>query len=109
AVGEDLSWYWKPWFFEFGYPDLAIKSYELKDGFLKVEIERKGNLPVPIKLSLMDKDNIVKDVYYTADVWKTGNSTFRITVDNVKEINKIVLGSPKIPDSNKDDNEVQIK
>ncbi len=30
VTGKDLSWYWKPWFFERGYPDLAIKnaSYE---------------------------------------------------------------------------------
>ncbi|MGQ9797843.1 MAG: M1 family metallopeptidase [Ignavibacterium sp.] len=109
AVGEDLLWYWKPWFFDFGYPDLAIKFYELKDGNLKVEVEKKGIIPVPIKISLMKNDEMVKEVYYTADVWKTGNSTFRITVDNVKEINKIVLGSPKIPDSIRDDNEVQIK
>lgn len=109
AVGEDLSWYWKPWFFEFGYPDLAIKSYELKDGLLKVEIERKGNLPVPIKLSLMNNEIMVKELYYTADVWKSGNSTFKVSVDNVKEINKIILGSVKIPDSNRNDNEVIIK
>jgi hypothetical protein len=109
AVGEDLHWFWKPWYFVSGYPDLAIKSYEMKNGNLKVEVERKGIIPVPIKISLMNNDNTVKEVYYTADVCKTGNSTFRITVENVKEINKIVLGSPKIPDSNKDDNEVLIK
>lgn len=109
AVGEDLGWYWKPWFFEFGYPDLAIKSYELKDGSLKVEIERKGNLPVPIKLSLMNNEGLVKELYFTADVWKSGNSTFKVSVDNLKEINKIILGSAKIPDSNRNDNEVLIK
>uniref|UniRef100_A0A832DHF3 M1 family peptidase n=1 Tax=Ignavibacterium album TaxID=591197 RepID=A0A832DHF3_9BACT len=109
AVGEDLLWFWKPWFFEFGYPDLAIKSYELKSGNLKVEVERKGIIPIPIKISLMNNDNTIKEVYYTADVWKTGNSTFKITVENIKEINKIVLGSPKIPDSNRNDNEVLIK
>lgn len=109
AVGEDLLWFWKPWFFDFGYPDLAIKSYELKNGNFKIEVERKGIIPVPIKISLMKDDDMIKEVYYTADVWKTGNSTFTITVENVKEINKIVLGSPKIPDSNKDDNEVLIR
>lgn len=109
AVGEDLIWFWNPWFFDFGYPDLTIKSYELKDGNIKVKVERKGIIPVPIKINLMKDDEMIKEVYYTADVWKTGNSTFEITVENVKEINKIVLGSPKIPDSNKDDNEVLIK
>lgn len=109
AAGEDLLWYWGPWFFDFGYPDLAIKSYELKDGKLIVEVERKGIIPVPIKLSLMKDNDMIKEVYYTADVWKTRNSIFRITVENVNNIDKIVLGSPKIPDSNRDNNVVLIK
>jgi aminopeptidase N len=25
AAGEDLSWFWRPWFFEKGYPDLALR------------------------------------------------------------------------------------
>ena len=25
--GQDLSWIWKPWFFEFGVADVAIQSY----------------------------------------------------------------------------------
>ena len=27
---QDLSWFWKPWFFEYGYPDLAMKMNLLK-------------------------------------------------------------------------------
>jgi hypothetical protein len=26
-AGEDLSWFWIPWFFERGYPDLAVKVF----------------------------------------------------------------------------------
>lgn len=109
AAGEDLSWYWKPWFFEFGHPDLGIKSYELKDGTLKLEVEKVGNIPIPIKVTLMNDDQTVKELYYTAYVWKTGNKTFKISVDNVKGVNKIVLGSSRIPDSKRDNNEVVIK
>lgn len=108
AVGEDLLWYWKPWFFEFGYPDLGIKSYQLKNGTLKVEVEKIGNIPTPIKITLMKDNQSVKELYYTADVWKSGNKAFIITVENIKDVNRIVLGSPKIPDSKRDNNEVLI-
>lgn len=109
AVGEDLQWYWKPWFFEFGYPDLAIKSFNLNDGNVNVEVEKIGIIPVPIKLTLMKDDQLLKELYYSADVWKSGNNTFKIKVENAEGVNKIILGSSKIPDSNRKNNEVIIK
>ena len=33
--GQDLSWFWNPWFFNFGTVDLRINS--VKDGKLVVE------------------------------------------------------------------------
>lgn len=109
AVGEDLSWYWKPWFFEFGYPDLAVKSFEVNNEAVDIEVEKIGIIPVPIKLTLMKDDQSVKELYYTADVWKSGNKNFKIKVERVEGVNKIVLGSSKIPDSNRKNNEVLIK
>lgn len=109
AVGEDLSWFWKPWFFEFGYPDLGIKNYNLKNNILTIEVEKKGIIPIPIKISLIKDNNLIKEVYYSADVWKTGNKIFKVTLENIKDINRISLGSPKIPDSNREDNEIIIK
>ena len=106
---KDLSWYWKPWFFEKGYPDLGIKSYILKNNSLEVEIEKKGNIPVPIKISLVIDGLIVKEVYRTAEVWKSGNQTFKIRIDVLGEFDQIVLGDVKIPDVNKQDNELVIK
>ena len=62
-LGKDLSWYWKPWFFEFGVPDLAIKSYDKKNNLLEMEIEKVGNIPIPIKISLMKDGVSVKEIY----------------------------------------------
>lgn len=109
AVGEDMFWFWKPWFFEFGFPDLAIKSYDFRNKNLLVEIDKKGNLPVPIKLTIFNDTEIVKELYYTADVWKSGNKTFKVTVENLPRVTKVVLGSPKIPDTDKNNNEIIVK
>ena len=56
-AGEDLSWYWKPWFFEHGYPDLAINDAEITDQVIKVKIAKIGKLPVPIKLTAYFEEN----------------------------------------------------
>ncbi len=108
-LGEDLSWYYKPWFFEFGVPDLAIKSFDKKDKFLEVEIERVGNIPIPIKLSLMKNGSTVKEIYKTAEVWKNDNKFVKLRIDNPGEYDRIVLGDVKIPDVNKKNNELVIK
>lgn len=106
---SDLSWYWQPWFFEFGFPDLALKRYSLINDVLELEIEKVGNIPIPIKVSLLKDGTSVKEIYNTADVWKSGNKTVRIKLDNPGEFDRIVLGSVQIPDVNKENNEIGIK
>ena len=108
-LGKNLSWYWKPWFFEFGYPDLAIKSYNKKDNLIEVEVERKGNIPVPVKISLINDGVVVKEIYQTAEVWKDGNKIFNIRIENSPPFNVIFLGDVQIPDVNKKDNKLILK
>ncbi len=108
-LGKDLSWYWKPWFFEFGYPDLGIKSYTLKNNSLELEIEKVGNIPIPIKISLMKDGVSIKVIYKAADVWMNGDKTIKIKLDNPGEFDRIVLGSIQIADVNKENNEVVVK
>ena len=107
-LGKDLSWYWKPWFFENGYPDLAIKSFNKKNNFVEVEVERKGNIPVPVKISLINDGEVVKEIYQTAEVWKNGNKLLNIQIENPPQFDLIVLGDVKIPDVNKKDNKLTI-
>lgn len=105
----DLSWFWKPWFYEKGYPDLAVKAYKKKYNLLEIEIEKVGNIPVPIKISLYNQDENVKETYFTADVWKDAKKTYLVKIDNPPSFDKIILGDFKIPDVNKNNNEVLLK
>jgi aminopeptidase N len=106
-LGMDLSWYLKPWFYEKGYPDLALKTFNYKDRILEIEIEKVGNIPIPIKISLMKDGISVKEIYNTAEVWKSGKRTVKLKLDNVGEFDRIVLGDVKIPDVNKKNNELE--
>src|SRR5205814_488858 len=86
STGQDLNWFFKPWFFEMGYPDLALKSVEItkaksgsankSDETWKVVIERKGNMPVPVDLVfVLQNDSLVK-MNNSAAVWKDGKTEF---------------------------------
>ncbi|HNG91064.1 MAG TPA: M1 family aminopeptidase, partial [Saprospiraceae bacterium] len=52
ASGQNLDWFWRPWFFEWGYPDLAVLgiTHDEAADCAAIQIGRKGNLPVPVHL-----------------------------------------------------------
>ncbi len=99
-TGEDLNWFWKPWFFEFGYPDLAIKD---SDGKNSVIIKKEGNIPVPVKLEIYDEDGLREEIYKSVIVWKDKNE-IEIEIPDKESVEKIELGSVKIPDVNRGNN-----
>jgi hypothetical protein len=104
--GQDLNWFWKPWFFEIGDPDLAIQSVkkdETEPRF-NVVIEKKGNFPVPIILLIEYSDGDRERFHYKPDVWKNGEKTIKIPCGKGKIIKKATLGDSKTPDSNGKDN-----
>ncbi len=107
VVKEDLSWFWKPWFFEPGYPDLAIKKVIIKSKMCKIIIENKGNLPVPVALKYTFSDDTETLYYETAKIWKSGKKEITIKSsyqDKSLQIKKIELGNSQIPDVNIKDN-----
>jgi hypothetical protein len=109
--GKDLNWFWKPWFFEIGDPDLAIQSVQKDetDPHFNVIIERKGSFPVPIFLMVEYSDGYKERFHQTAEVWKNGEKTFSIPCGRGKVIKSAILGDNKTPDSNKKDNVFPLK
>lgn len=102
--GENLDWFFKPWYFEFGYPDLTLVGASEYNKVWSVEIEKKGNYPVPVCLSFetVNKKNI--EFWETAKVWSNGNKTVIIKKEIKDKIVAIKLGNKYIPDINLNDN-----
>ena len=104
-AGEDLSWFWKPWFFEMGYPDLAIGEINKNKNEWTIEIKKIGSLPVPIQISINYIDGSTEKLKQSAKIWKEGNNIFQLKHITNKTIKNIVLGTDQIPDINKNDNQ----
>jgi len=103
-AGEDLSWYFKPWFFEKGVPDLAIENVKLNKNKLSFDVRKLGSIPVPVSIKILFDDNSTKEFYETAKVWKDKDKiSYELKVD--KKPLSIELGTKKIPDVNRKDNE----
>lgn len=94
VAGEDLSWFWQPWFFEFGYPDLGIKSVNNN----KIVIEKIGTHPIPISLYYVTEENESEKIYFPTSIWKDGKTAFEIQIQADLKIKSLELGNNHIPD-----------
>ncbi|MBN1131982.1 MAG: M1 family metallopeptidase [Bacteroidales bacterium] len=97
--GRDLSWLWKPWFFEFGVPDQSIQSLE-ED---RLTIENKGNRPLPVILEVSYKNGERKYITRDAGIWEDGKKSVQLTVPDHENIERISL-NPMFPDNDVKDN-----
>ncbi|MCC6460368.1 MAG: M1 family metallopeptidase [Saprospiraceae bacterium] len=99
--GQNLDWYWKPWFFEWGYPDLDIQSVSHTEGGDAdvVYVVKKGNVPVPVYLELSYADGTKDILRQSAAVWKDGKTVLEMRGRPGKNIVGATLGERTIPDS----------
>ncbi|MEO6905624.1 MAG: M1 family metallopeptidase [Ginsengibacter sp.] len=105
ASGKDLNWFWQRWFFGWEYPDLSVKKVEKSGNEIKIIIENKGGLPLPVYINFISKDGEKSLIKYTAEVWKNGEKekTFLIS-KSLMSISKIELGNEFIPDKYNENN-----
>ncbi len=108
AAKEDLSWFWLPWFFEPGYADLGVTKVE-NGKTAKITITRNGKLPLPLDLTITFTDGTTETIHETARIWKGGAKDFVVTRKFAKPIQKVQLGSAKVPDVNRRNNIYEVK
>ena len=104
--GQNLDWFWKPWFFDWGYPDLSIREVIRDEAGDRpvVVIERLGTQPVPVELAVEYTDGTKETFHQTAAVWKAGEQQLRVPVAVRKRVKSVALGSKTIPDVDRKNN-----
>ena len=103
-AGEDLSWFWEPWYFEFGYPDLAVKEVKKNGSQVEITVEKVGSQPVPVYLEITYGENLVENEKESIMVWKDGRREHTITIETNGKPVRVVVGSPEVPDVNRGNN-----
>jgi hypothetical protein len=101
VLGENFNWFWKAWFFDFGYPDLAL---EMKGDQLVVKRVGEGSLPLPVKLIVENKDGSTSLISKSMKVWKNGEKEIKIKLENKNNIKSIRIDPVSIPDIDKSNN-----
>lgn len=110
--GEELTWFWRGWFFHKWKIDQAVKSAQYIDGDAKkgvqITVENIGQLPVPTTVQLNFADGTAKSVKIPIEVWKR-NTEWTFKVDSDKAIKEIKLDpDSQIPDANLKNNSLTL-
>lgn len=97
---DDISWFLKACYFEYGYADLGIESV---NGNM-ITIAKKGSIPVSIKLEITFYDNTTEKICMNPVIWKTASTKFIVNLETNKIIKEIILGDSITPDIDLSDN-----
>jgi len=104
GTGKNLNWFWKRWFYEKGYPDLAISNVSHHGKRYRVVIQSKGNKPVPVDLNIIYQNQPNRTIHRSIKVWKNGNKSITLTFRSSHKPERLVLGSTYDADTNPNNN-----
>ena len=102
--GQDLSWFWQLWFFDFGYPDLAVKAVNAEADGYKVEVKRIGDFPVPVNLIITFKNGSTKEVTKSAKIWESGEHSVSVFISTENKIKQVEINTTSVPDIDNSNN-----
>ncbi|GAN91558.1 peptidase [Gluconobacter frateurii M-2] len=105
-AGEDLSWFWRGWYFKTWFPDYAIEDVKYtSDANLKITILNKGWLPLPLTVLEKWTDGTITSVRIPTEVWRSGNR-HTLEIPSPRSIAAIIIDPDhEIPDVNRSNNE----
>jgi len=73
ALGEDLSWFWRSWFFRTDHLDLAVDSVAQRDSLgltlSEIHLSRHAEMVAPVDLAIVGADSSRRNVKLPVQVW----------------------------------------
>ncbi len=106
VTGKNLEWLIKPWFFQYGYVDLAIKDAAISNGNYEIIIEKNGLLPAHFGLLINYSDDSSDTLEYNASVWMNGENIFKVTIPSNKKIKKLEILDKTLRDADLTNNKL---
>lgn len=100
--GENLSWFFKNWFYGTGNIDLAIEGVrqnEEKTGFI-ITIANKGEVPMPVKMKVTHRDNSIENITLPVEIWQRGDTWSYLLKTEVLPISIEIDPDKILPDVN---------
>jgi hypothetical protein len=93
GLGEDLSWFWRSWFYTTDRLDQAVDSVRLSDSsgvISRVYLRNAGQMPMPVELALAMDDGSTQRVRLPVEIWGLRN-TYTALIPGPRKVNSAVI------------------
>ena len=89
--GENLNWFWKPWYFDNSYIDLGVGGVTRVRGGYAVTLDNIGGMPAPVDLKLGYSDGSNEVVHETPAIWRANQQRATVTLRTKKVLRSLAL------------------
>ncbi|MGH7528545.1 MAG: M1 family metallopeptidase [Gemmatimonadales bacterium] len=89
GLGEDLSWFWRSWFYRTDQLDQAVDSVALSDSagvMSRIYLRNAGQMPMPVELELLMDDGSIQRLGLPVEVW-FGGDRYTAIVPGPRKVN----------------------
>jgi len=104
STGEDLSWFWRSFFYSTDVLDIGIDSVSTHatDGqtFATIALHRFTSVPFPVRLRVAYADGTTQDFAFPVNVWARGNRFDAVIPVRGKITGVRLWPDPSVPDWN---------
>lgn len=94
ATGENLSWFWKGWFYGTENIDIAVNGVEKNEKGYLIKIEKVEEIPVPVRLLVKMNDGSSEKINLPVEIWQRGD-TWEHFIETTKEIKSVEFDPEK--------------
>src|SRR5262249_26312494 len=103
AAGKNLDWFWRSWYYETWTLDQAVKGVEARTDGVVITIEDRGEIPMPVRLTITDGVERRFQQEIPVDAWLSGARTVSVTVPGV--VTRVEIDAARdFPDVNRENN-----
>jgi len=106
GVGEDLSWFWRSWFYTTETLDQAVDSVASDSGSVasRVYLRNVGAMPMPVELELVMDDGSTRQVSLPVEIWYGGDRYDLLLPEGRKVIKATIDPRSIYPDVRRENN-----
>ena len=102
--GRDLNWFFKSWYFDNGYIDLALDGVVKTDGGYNVAIRNVGGFVAPVNVVMKYSDGSTESLHQTPAIWAADQRKSTVRITTTKTVSAVTLDGGIWMDANMTDN-----
>jgi hypothetical protein len=91
VTGEDLSWFWRAWYYETWALDQAVTDVSSDNNNYTIVIEDIGNVPMPALLEITLANGEIMNERIDVDHWLHGHRTKELIIDSNSPVVRVEI------------------